>query len=385
VSSVTDVASHVLTVATDGQQVSEIINTLNKIGISAEEIEQPLLSCIRTLYAENIEGKFDTNVLIAVLRENCLTLCVFRKQTIDLVRTRDISAEEIEPQQFNQWLSEQINTVIQSYEIDSPGSRGQWDVVVLADGFKLDEDTEDILRANVARTGLKLITSDNLFQTGLLSQFGVSPESKNIKNPSLPAIGLGLKLLGYKSSMLGANLNPPEVIKIRNTQKKLLLTANITAAALFLILLAIHGPAWKVNKLNEHIFENKLSQSQNMQLLVVKRDYLNKKSKALRDNINRINTALGSRREYYWPDVFSEIARSRPKTIRITSFAGGTEPAMILKGLAISNQDVYLFVDTLNKSQHIESAQIIETKKDGSNFGLVSYEIKCTLNTGKGV
>ncbi len=378
-------ASRVLTVATDGQQVDKLVEMYSRAGITVEAIEPPLLACTRALYAEKIEGKFDSNVLIAVLRDNSLTLCVFRKQTMDFVRTRQISEEKAGQGELCQWLAGQMNTIIQSYDVEAPLSCRKWEVTVVADCARLPADAQEALRANVARTNLQLLTSKDICQATVVSQSRRFTNCRRANELSLPAIGLAMKLLDASVCNLGVNLLPPETIRLRATQKRALITANIIAAVLLLMILVVSGPIWKIKKLNESIEDKKAHLSQSTHSLVEKRESVDEQISTISDKLNRINKILDSHRDAYWPGLLSDIAKKRPKTVCITSLSSGPDYQMSLKGLAISNEDVYLFVDVLNKSEHIDSAVIFETKKDSGNNGLVSYEIRCSLTARKGV
>lgn len=68
--------SRILAVATDGQNVEMLAQTYNMAGLNVKIIEPPLLSYTRALYAKKIEGKFDCDVLIAILRRCSKVVCI---------------------------------------------------------------------------------------------------------------------------------------------------------------------------------------------------------------------------------------------------------------------------------------------------------------------
>lgn len=380
-----EIASHVLTVATDGEQINEFVTMFRQAGIEIDNIEPPLLASVRTLYEQNIVGKFDTNVLVAVLRDSGLALCVFKKQVIDLVRTRDIREDEVEPQNICEWVAEQINTVIKSYEIDSLNGFGPWEIIVAADSAYLPDNAENILKANVSKSNIQFLTNDNLCQTALLNQYCDISHLRQIKNTSPAAIGLALKLLDVNKDNLRINLNPQDIVQQRKTQRRLLVTANIIAVIVIITALALHGPARKVDKINEKLSSDKIPVLNDMNKIIEKRSELNSKIRNLSGNLGKINNAVGGRSEIYWPDLLREIARQRPKSVLITGFSGGADSKINITGVALSNEDVYSLVDILNKLELIETAQIIQTKKDNENSRFINYEIRCSVVPGKRV
>jgi Tfp pilus assembly protein PilN len=159
----------------------------------------------------------------------------------------------------------------------------------------------------------------------------------------------------------------------------------VAAAILLLMMLAVGGSIWKLDKTNQDINRKKSRMLQDTRSLVQKRKSVGEQVKTVSARLDRINEILESRCDINWPGLLSDIAKTRPKTVCVTSLSNRTGSQMSLKGLAVSNEDVYLFVDRLSKSEHIRSASIFETKKDKDNNGLVSYEIRCDLTTRKGV
>ena len=387
----TGVASRILAIATDGQKATEIIKVCGRAGITVKAIEPPLLAYTRAFYDKKIAGKFDSNVLIAILRENTLTLCVFKRQTLDFVRTNNIIEEKTRPDELYQtsassvvpWLAEQINIVIQFYDVEVPDSCGKWEITVVADCMQLPENAEGSLKDKVASTDLQLLTSEDICQATIVSQSSSSVNRHRNGKPSPVAIGLAMKLLNTKTRNLGVNLLPPELARLRVIKKEALITANIAAAVLLIMILAINGPFRKIKSLNESIGHKKANLLQDTRTLVQERICVDEKINTISNKINQINRILGSHYDTDWPMLLNDTGKGIPKTVLITSLSSKANCGMSLEGLALSNEDVYLFVDKLNKSKYIDSASIVETEKSLSNNGLVSYEINCSLTTRK--
>jgi len=375
-------ASRLLVVATDGRKVDEIVKVCSQAGLTVEAIEPPLLAYIRALYVKKIAGKFDCNVLIAILQGNSLTLCVFRRQTMDFVRTKSISKEKAQPNELCQWLAEQINMVVQFYDVEVPDSCGKWEITVVADCAQLPENAEGSLRAKVASTNLQLLTSEDICQAAVVSQPRGLANCQRTDKPSPVAIGLAMKLLDTDAHNLGVNLLPPEVVRLRAAQKGTLITANIAAAVLLFMILAILVPDWKIKNLNKSIGSKEVNLFQDAHTLFGKRASVNKQIDAVSNQINQINGILGSHRDTDWPGLLNDIGKAIPKTACITNLSSGADSAVLLKGLAMSNEAVYWFADRLNKSERINSASIAGTERDSK--GLISYEINCTLAPEKG-
>jgi Tfp pilus assembly protein PilN len=375
-------ASRLLVVAADDRKVNEIVKVCSQADLAVEAIEPPLLAYTRALYAKKIAGKFDCNVLVAILQGNSLTLCVFRKQTMDFVRTKSISKEKTQPEEISQWLVEQINAVIQFYDVDVPDSSEKWEITVVADCVQLPENAEGSLRAKVASANLQLLTNEDICQAAVVNQSRGLANCQRTDKPSPVALGLAMKLLNTDTRNLGVNLLPPEVIRLRAAQKGALITANIAAAVLLFMILAILVPDWKIKNLNESIDHKKVNLLQDTRALFGKRASVNKQIDAVSNQIDQINAILDSHHDTDWPGLLNDIGKAIPKTACITNLSSGADSGMSLKGLAQSNEAVYWFVDRLNKSERINSASIAGTERNSKGF--INYEISCTLAPGKG-
>jgi Tfp pilus assembly PilM family ATPase/Tfp pilus assembly protein PilN len=390
----TELAGRLLVVAADSRKVNEIIKVCGQADITVEAVEPPLLAYTRALFNKKIAGKFDSNVLIVILQANSLTLCVFRKQTIDFVRTKNINktmetacGEKTQPDEFSLWLAEQINAVIQFYDVEVPDNFGKWDITIVADGTQLHQNTEGFLKAKVANADLQVLTGEDVCNAAVVSQSAKIGNTRQndpaptrfaeTSKPSPVAVGLAMKLLNTNARNLGVNLLPPEVTRLRNAQKGALITANILAVLLLIMILAVSVPTWKIKNLDKNINYKKTHLLQNTLSLVSQRTSVNEQIDAVKNKLNQITEVLSSHRDSDWPALLKDIRKRIPRTVSLTSLSGGGSLNLSLKGLATSNEDVYWFSDMLSESEYINSASIAQTKKNDK--GLISYEIRCSL------
>ncbi|MDD5328000.1 MAG: pilus assembly protein PilM [Phycisphaerae bacterium] len=379
-------AGRLLITATDDRKIGEIVKMCGQADLVVESIEPALFAYTRALYAGNIAGKFDCNVLIAVLQDDTLTLCVFKKQAMDFVRTKSVSkapespyGEKTESEQLCHWLAEQINKVIQFYDVDVPDSCGKWEITVVAADEQLPENTEAVLKTKIASSNLKVLTNEDICHTAVVSR---SADCQRADKPSPVALGLAMKLLETDAHNLGVNLLPQQVVRLRTVRKGALITANIVAALLLIMALAVNGPTWKIKKLNESINYKKTHLLQNTYALLRERALVNKQINTVSNKLAQVNKVTVARCDTDLAGILNDIGKRIPKTVCMTSLFSRAGSGISLKGLALSSEDVYLFVEMLNKSEYIKSASIAETKRDKKDF--VGYEIGCTPVTEKG-
>ena len=248
---------------------------------------------------------------------------------------------------------------------------------MVADDAQLPKNIGESLGTRVTSTDLQLMTNEDVCNAAVVGQSGEPADRQQADKPAPVAIGLAMKILDMGAHKLGVNLLPQEVIRLRTTQKAVLVTANIIAVLFLLMALATSWPNWQIKKIYENINQKKTHLSKDTITLIREQESLNKKIKSVSGKLDRIEGILGSHRDTDWPGLLNDIAEKIPRIARITSLSGVTNSGMTLKGLALSNEAVYLFADMLNSSEYIMSATIAETNTD--NKGFIKYEIRCAL------
>ena len=367
--------NRLLAVAADSKELSVLTRTCSRAGIDLEAIEPPILGYVRALFAERIEGRFDNDVLIAVLHGGILTLCVFRKQILDFVRVEDISGEIAEPDELCRWLAGQINEIIQFYDIEVADSSGKWEITIVADGVQLPDDAATSLSANISSAGLEIRTSENACQDTLVDRNSCKGQ------PSALAIGLAMGLLDVRQTSLKVNLVPPESAEIKSVKKQLVLTTAVIILAVPLLMLAVGaGFSRLADKTKRSVAHNMQTEmSQDMQTLFKEKQLLERQIELLSSRPGELNDILGSRPALNWAKILDDVRSNTPEAVRITAIHSTGNAEMTLEGLALSYEAARLFVKTLNDSDYISSATPTKTTKGEELGGLVVYKIDCTL------
>lgn len=364
-------------VATGADMVAGTFKACSLAGAKVEAIEPPLLAYARAFHAKRIARRFDCNVLIAILRGSALSLCVFKKQTLDFIRTRDITKQQAQADHICRWLVRELNTVVRSYDVSEvQDATRKWEIVVVADGVLLPTGADEALKAKVRGAEVHVRSPADAYQDTPVGQVRTAGEA----GPSAVAIGLAMKLLSAGESDLRINLLPPETTEVRSFKKHVLITANIMVGVLLLMVFAVSGLNLAVQKVNKNIEPKKPTHSLNqLSGLIKEQKLVDKRIKQFSEGPNRLRELLGSRRDIDWPQLLNEIRNRTPKTLRITELSSEGNPKVYLKGLAASYEAVHLFVDMLNESRLVDTASLIETEKREEEDGLVSYEIDCAL------
>ncbi len=359
--------------ATDSEAIAEAGRNYSRGFLNIGVIEPPLLACARALYAGKIAGKFDSDVLIVMLHNGVLTLCVFKNQAMDFVRTKVIEAQN-DGTSLCRWLAGQINEIIQFYDVEVADSAGKWEITVVSDSVELPTDAEEILKAEVACVDLEVRSrQDGLRNTGIIG----GEQSAGV---SLIAAGLAMRLLDAKDHGLKINLFPPEASEVKLLRTDFLVASGAMAIVILLMVLAGGALAFVTQKAGQ----NAMRKSQNEQVqqtydMIHEQNRIKQQIEQLSDKPNGLTKLLSLQQEVDWLNFLSDVRAVTPKAVRITNLSGGIRDKVVIEGVAMSYESIHLFVNMLNKSEYIDEASLAGTEKKAEGDGFVKYSINCVL------
>jgi Tfp pilus assembly protein PilN len=364
-----------LIVAADNQKITEVAEALTSESLNISAIEPASVAYIRACYEKKIAGKFDRNLLFAIVNEGVLNLCLFRNQTLDFVRTKRFEADKCDPDKYSKWLTGEIYEVLRFYEPEVLDKRDKWEVILTTDIYnEYIKDNIKVLGADIEEVELEVRTPEDAYLDTPVA------DTNHVNKPSAVAVGLAMKLLNLPGCSLNINLLPPEIAEIKSAKKQALIIANIAAVILFLMILSIGFFNINVGKIKGDIEQQQQTQlRRNIKELLNEQALLNKQIVSVSEKLNSMNAVLKPRSFLRWGQILDGVRLAIPKKARVTELSSGASSKLLLYGQALSYEAVYLFVDMLNNCKHIKSASLIKTKKDSGSRNLVSYSIGCSL------
>lgn len=363
-----------LAVASGAQETTELAQTCGRAGLNVEVIEPRLLSYIRVLYRQKVEGKFNCNVLLAILENNNLTLCVFKNEILDFVKIENIQNEITKSNDISAWLAKQINQIMRYYDIEIKGSSAKWEITVVNDRTNLPVDKEDNLKAAVKNDTIEIIDIESACSNILINK------DNSRTTPLLVPVGLAMNLLDTNESGLKINLIPQESSEVKALKKQLVNTAFIAAFISIILILAGNGLSFIAEKTAaQTTYKKQKELSKDTYTLLNEHEYLDRRIKTLSERPNQISNILNSRESIDWANILIDIKKRIPQTVRIVKFYNTDTKGFRLEGQALSYESVRLFVDMLNKSEFIKTASLTETIKNEHTDGFIIYIINCSL------
>ncbi len=374
-------SDRLLVVAVDNQNIAQLVKACHLVRVNVETIEPSLFAYARALYAKKMASNFDSNVLIAMVQSETLNLCVFRRQTIDFVRTRDIDDEKAQTGEICSRLGDEINAIIQFYDsVKDSDSSGRWEIIVLVDKVHLPDDAQERLRAKLIVSNLQVRRPSDACQDTTV----VGNEAKVGTDASAVAIGLAMKLLVPNESNLRINLLPPEEADVKSFKRNVVITANILAAVMFGMVIAVAVLGLKVKSVNADIdHQKKECLLSDLTKLFKDEKVIDSHIKQFSDEPGRLDEILSTGSDVDWSALLDDIRKATPKSVCLNSLYSKGNSAIYLEGVGLSYEAIRWFVNTLGESEHIATASLIETEKDDEKSGLIRYTISCFRASGE--
>ncbi len=381
----------VLAVAAESARMVELARLCSRAGFSVESIEPSLLAYLRAIYSQKVVGKSGSNVLIAMLRGAVLTLCVLKNGSVDFIRTKEVSGSSTDSVDLNRWLVEELSEVVRFYDIEVPESAGKWEITLFVDAapplLSSDRKTqgpggvEECLKSKIQTGHLQVRTIEDAYMdTPVVGSAGDKKEQ-----PSPVAVGLAMELLTAQGDDVRINLVPPQIARVREAKRDALIAANAVAAMLLIMALAIHGFAWMVErKSRSAVTKEQLITGQDAEVMVEQHQRFDARLKMLSSRLDRIAQISASHRDVNWVELFDEIRKATPRSVRITGLSCQDGSRMLIDGLAISNEAVSSFVNLLEKSHNITSVTLLEAYRRDEQNGLIVYQLSCKLGIRSG-
>jgi Tfp pilus assembly protein PilN len=370
----------ILAFAAETKKVSDIVGVLGRTGFSVELVEPAILSYLRAIGDKKISGRSGFNVLVAVLRDNILTLSVLRNGVVDFIRTKEVRQQST-GSDLCVWLAGELAEIQKFYSVEMIENTGKWEISVFADTVQLPEDAEAILKLKVQAGSLRVRTSKDAYLDTIIG----GPAWVKKEQPSPVAVGLAMNLLVAQRDDARLNLIPPHIVQLKETKRDALIAVNVIVALLLLMVLAVDVPAYLVEKINSTTGAKASRISvQDTDRILEKNRQLDARLQTLSSRISNINQISAAHNDVNWVRLFENIRKATPASVRINNLSSQDGLRIQIQGLALSNDAVNSFVSLLEKSPEIASVTLLETNKQEGQKGFINYQISCRLNIEKG-
>lgn len=366
--------------ATDGDKIADILKVFSIAAIEPISIELPAMSAVRAIYSQKITNRYDSNVLVALLHGSIMTICVFRKDELDFVRSVDLAEYMDDNDNYFACCEREIDTVIQYYDVEVDSAEDKWEILAILENPKIEaSDLEFTLQK---RFGLdaNVCSSDAIYSSTPLAK------NDNIRKCSITAVGLAMRAADIGKTDFAIDLIPAEEEEKKATKKFVLLTANLAAVMLLCIFIIAGFVRVQLGKTQEMMEKRKLDSPQDsIEQLLAKQRIVNDKIAYLTDKKTKMNKIFEGDTVFNWADVLDEIRNNVPTTLYITKMSALQGSDFIVEGNARSFKSIHIFAELLRQSDFIQSAVVAQTEKNSRINGMVAYTISCVLSDSEGI
>ncbi|MGB8226769.1 MAG: pilus assembly protein PilM [Sedimentisphaerales bacterium] len=365
----------VLVGATQTEYLNMTAKAIEKNNINVRTIEPAVVALIRACYNRVIKPAGEKNIMILLVRDDTLNLCVFEKQRLEFLRTKKFESCLVGPQQLNNLLKCEVESVLQFYEIEKAAKSQSWRIIVACS----PENNRSVqiageIRSQIPRQDVEITAFEN-------SLMDVTIDEEVNKDISPVAAGAAMKLLDEGSIGIKLNLLPKEIVEARKDRKELLIIANVAVFLFTLLFLYIALLGKKSINISRSIDIRKQKQvGVNILALADSKKDINGKIKLIENNLAAIQNAVDGRTWHGWAALLVELAGAVPQTILMERLDTRDDNTMKIEGLAINYEAVNSFVNLLEQNRKISSVSLNSAGQSAKyGGGLIDYSIVCFL------
>ncbi|MHB0945648.1 MAG: pilus assembly protein PilM [Sedimentisphaerales bacterium] len=368
-------AKRVLVGAAQSEHLNITVRALEKHHINVKTLEPAVTAFIRSCFNKVIRPAGGKNIMLLLVRDENLTLCIFKKQRLEFLRTKKFESDIISSAQRGVWLGRDVESVIQFYELEEGANAQPWRIIVSAfPDAQNNLQIADELKQTTARQNVEISAFDNSMldiEIGQNSQTAISAV----------AAGAAMKLLNENSTGISLDLMPNEIISIKKARKEMLVIVNAAACLLLLLFAYIAFVSRQSAAVSHRIYSQKQKHTEtNMQRMIEVRKDIDGRLDAVKNNLSIVNKAVENKSYHNWAKLLSELARNVPQTILMQSLEGKGENIIEIEGLATNYDAVNSFMSSLSQNKMFDEATLADAGQDakyGSKF--VGYKIICSL------
>ncbi len=365
--------------ATDRDKLGDLLKTCSVAFLETTAIEPPVLAAVRAVYNKKISNRYDCNVLVALVHGSVVTICVFRKDELDFVRSIELDSATDDPDAYIDCCEREINSVIQYYDIEVESAEEKWEILCILEN--------SVVEANDLEFGLQKTFGLNASVCSSATVYNDTVVVKNdkIEQCSITAAGLAMRNLQASDMNLAMDLIPIEAEEKKAAKKFALVIANVAAVVLLITFVCAGILRLQLGQTQNIMEQRKADGAEdNIEQLLSDQRRINMQIAYLSDKKERMREVFETRKHYLWPEILDDVRKKTPRTLYITSMSNPENADLVLQGNAVSFKSIHIFAEFLTESRHIESAVVAQTQRDLLVEGMVTYSIACKLAPDEG-
>lgn len=379
-SSTQDDLDRVFVGATDSDKIAGILKVFSLAAIEPIAIELPAMSAVRAVYSQKITNRYDCNVLVALLHGSIMTICVYRKDELDFVRSVDLADCMDDSDKYFAGCEREINTVIQYYDVEVDSAAEKWEILAILENPNVEANDLEFTLQKSFGLDANVCAPQSIYSNTSFAK------NDNIQKCSITAVGLAMRQFSGGKDSFAIDLIPAEAEEKKANKKFALMTANLAAVMLLCVFIIAGFVRVQLGKTQEMMEKRKQDSPQDsIEQLFAKQRKVNDRIAYLSDKKTKMNNIFESETVYDWANILDEIRNNVPTTLYITNMSALQGSDFIVEGNARSFKSIHIFAELLTQSDYIRSAVVTQTQKNSRINGMVAYSISCVLSDSEGI
>ena len=373
----------VFAVAADSDGVDQLVNACQKARFNLEAVEPALLGYARVLYGNRMTYKFGRNTVLVILRDHRMTLCIFREQKIDFVRTSPVAPEEDPSDALGRRLKEEIESVIQFYELEVLHNDRPWDVdMVIDSGMTLSDASQTYLKETIGRTSLAFFTPEKIAQTMPLE----TSRSVVLEQTSMVAVGHAMRLLQDDPAVPSLNLLPQRVLEVKKAKRHAMIASIAAATVFFLMGVMVITLLLAVDRHLDHIARTQpMGEVGDMVEMASRKREIESEIEQIARVPKWTKQVMNAKTQVNWGGFLADMKDMIPTSMCITKLLDAQDQTLVVEGLAQTYESITVFTGRLKASQYVVSAEWKGTDQRTRPYGYIPYKIVCQLKAEPGL
>jgi len=372
-----DSQKRLLAAAGERERVAALLQACASAGLDIVAVEPSILAYARAACGHGRAAMSAKQALVVEVGAQQLTACLFRKGALDDVRTRSLLPQGRLSQDTDEWLADEIETMVRHYDIQ-PVEGGDREVtIVIRDDAPVTSDVEQCLKARVGMQ-VRVVGGSGRSDGGSALADGPAPRPDDTG----VSIGLAMRAMDPDANARAINLLPEEVMQARRLTRHVL-TAVTAAAVIFLgMLVALQFVSRSADRTRREIERTRVTRGLHaMPHLTDEARSIDVQIASVGRQLTEIRNVLNDNKRVDWPRTLEAVADSAPEGACVTHIWTPDAGRLSVKGLAASCNAAQVFAQSLGERTPFDWVVLAGMDRSPGGDSLIHYEIDSQMSS----
>lgn len=369
-----NVPGKVVASAIDHATIEALTHACRNAGVNASVVEPPIMACVRLVRVATSREKLGANVLLALLKDNTLTLGLLQRNTLDFIRKRSIGTDAATAGETYDRAADEINAIIRFYAVKGTTVSA----AVLIDD---DSDLTSIESTQQVQSKVACETVEVWTRTNLCEHLPIEPGTNG--KGSVISVGLAMRSLVDPAINDELNLLTNVADRAMAMQRNVVVTAIALAALLPVVTLATGGIRWMVGRMNDDIAAMTQAELErgdhSLPVAVVELSEIEQRIAFASGQLDCLARIAQEHLDFDWQQLLNDVRAAVPAKVRLTELSVDGTAAMQIEAVSKSEEAVATLVANLNSSDLIAHAELLHVNRYDGVDAPIRYAIACTL------